>query len=431
VVINSVAQYFPDAAYLVDVLRRALSLVADGGRIFLGDLRSRAHLEAFHTLVELHHAAPEARATELSSRVGKRVAQEAELVLDEAFFHALAREQPRIHKVQVELKRGSALNELTAFRYDVVLHVGTPPRVPTAAPVLHDVRSLDAVRAALTDEPPMVALRGVRNARLTPIAAVTTRLAAADDARADALLASLSEPAADALDPEALYTVDPRYSVSLRFSPDDPARFDAVLRHVDKGRFAASPLPAPAHTDLPDAYANRPASGQRGDALLGELRAHLRSTLPEYMVPATFVVLSAFPITPNGKIDRKALPAPERGARRAAASYSAPEAGIEQTIAGIWQEMLNLERVGRNDNIFELGANSLLTVQANSRLSAALGRKVSLVSMFRFPTVQSLAAHLGDDGKAAVEAEKRGKERDDRKKDAAERRRQARAERGI
>lgn len=87
---------------------------------------------------------------------------------------------------------------------------------------------------------------------------------------------------------------------------------------------------------------------------------------------------------------------------------------------------MNIERVGLRDNIFDLGANSLLTAQANQRLSTLLDRKVSLVSMFRFPTVESLAAHI-DPGRAAPEQDaKRTQERADRKKDAAERRRELR-----
>jgi hypothetical protein len=148
------------------------------------------------------------------------------------------------------------------------------------------------------------------------------------------------------------------------------------------------------------------------------------------MVPAAFVVLDAFPLTPNGKIDRKALPAPKRKDAPASASYAALTNELERQIAELWREMLNVERVGLRDNIFDLGANSLLTVQANNRLSAVLGRKVSLVSMFRFPTVESLAAHLGD-GKQEVVAQKRVQERADRRAEAAERRRQVRAERGT
>ncbi|MDB4987786.1 MAG: dhbF [Myxococcaceae bacterium] len=175
----------------------------------------------------------------------------------------------------------------------------------------------------------------------------------------------------------------------------------------------------------------RPESGNALAADFADgLRAHLRKALPEYMVPALFVQLSALPLTPNGKIDRKALPAPESRAPLALAEFSPPSNDLEQKIAEAWQAVLSLDRVDRSQNIFALGANSLLTVQAANRLSSSLGRKVSLVSMFRFPSIESLAAHLGGDAEVVAEsAVKRREEREDRKKDAAERRRQMRAER--
>ncbi|MBM0108954.1 non-ribosomal peptide synthetase, partial [Steroidobacter sp. S1-65] len=89
-----------------------------------------------------------------------------------------------------------------------------------------------------------------------------------------------------------------------------------------------------------------------------ELRAHLKAVLPEYMVPSAFVVLSSLPLTPNGKLDRRALPAPELDAY-VSREYEAPQGEVEEVLAGIWQELLHVERVGRQDNFFELGGHSL------------------------------------------------------------------------
>ncbi|MEY4515129.1 MAG: hypothetical protein RLZZ450_7251, partial [Pseudomonadota bacterium] len=125
VVINSVVQYFPDADYLVQVLRRASELVADGGRIFVGDVRSLEHLQAFHTWVELKQAPSHVNAVEIAQRVEQRVANERELVLSESFFHALAGSVPRVVAVDVRLKPGAAHNEMNCFRYDVTLHIGS------------------------------------------------------------------------------------------------------------------------------------------------------------------------------------------------------------------------------------------------------------------------------------------------------------------
>ena len=129
------------------------------------------------------------------------------------------------------------------------------------------------------------------------------------------------------------------------------------------------------------------------------------------MVPATIVLLEALPRTPNGKIDRKALPEPGLAAAPTSAAYRAPQTDLEKDIAAVWQELLKLERVGAHDNFFDLGANSLLMVQANSRLRTALRRELALVELFQYPTVSALAAHLsrhGDDTAALDRSAERG-----------------------
>jgi hypothetical protein len=141
------------------------------------------------------------------------------------------------------------------------------------------------------------------------------------------------------------------------------------------------------------------------------LKETAKTRLPDYMVPATVVVLEALPRTPNGKIDRKALPEPGVERAPASAAYCAPQTRLETAIAAVWQELLHLERVGVHDRFFALGANSLLMVQATGRLRVALGRDLSLVDLFRYPTVHALAAHLGenhDDAGALDKSAERG-----------------------
>jgi amino acid adenylation domain-containing protein len=123
------------------------------------------------------------------------------------------------------------------------------------------------------------------------------------------------------------------------------------------------------------------------------LRAHLAERLPSYMVPAAFVRLDAFPLTPTGKVDRNALPVPEAPAAR---TYEAPVGDTEQALAEIWAEVLRAERVGRHDNFFELGGHSLLAVRVISRMRQVLGVEAPLAHLFSHPTVESLAARLSE-----------------------------------
>ena len=126
------------------------------------------------------------------------------------------------------------------------------------------------------------------------------------------------------------------------------------------------------------------------------LRAHLAETLPDYMIPAHVVVMSAFPLTPNAKVDRKALPKPE--AAPAAADYVAPEGEMERQVAEVFRRVLGVERVGLSDNFFALGGHSLLAVQAHRELKAGAAPDMVITDLFRFPTVAALAAHLSRRG---------------------------------
>lgn len=137
----------------------------------------------------------------------------------------------------------------------------------------------------------------------------------------------------------------------------------------------------------------------KDSAPAAELKEHLRTRMPDFMVPAHFVTLDALPQTPNGKIDRKQLPAPEANkAPVATEAFVAPASDLEEQIAAIWKDVLKLPQVGARDNFFDLGGHSLLAVQAHRRLRDALQRDISITDIFRFPTIQSLSAYLGEGG---------------------------------
>ncbi|MBC6477279.1 MAG: SagB family peptide dehydrogenase [Hormoscilla sp. GM7CHS1pb] len=131
------------------------------------------------------------------------------------------------------------------------------------------------------------------------------------------------------------------------------------------------------------------------EAISVTLRKYLMQKLPEYMVPSTFVLLDALPLTPNGKVDRRALPSPVASRRsELAISDVMPQTESEKIIAGVWQDVLKLEKVGIHANFFDLGGNSLVLVQVRNQLQDIMKRELSIVDLFTFPTIQELAQHL-------------------------------------
>lgn len=129
-----------------------------------------------------------------------------------------------------------------------------------------------------------------------------------------------------------------------------------------------------------------------------QLRLFLQQRLPDYMVPPEFVVLKSFPLTPSGKIDRRALPEPAVARPELASTYVEPQTPTEHVIRDIWREVLHVENVGMHDNFFDLGGHSLLLAAVHSKLVKAFNREIPNTDLYQYPTIGSLASHLNDEG---------------------------------
>jgi amino acid adenylation domain-containing protein len=392
VLLNSVAQYFPSADYLSDVLDGAMRRLAPGGAIVIGDVRNLELLEAFHSSVLASSAPADLSLDTLREQVAAAVRAENELALSPAFFTIFAETHGLV--ADVRTKPGTADNELTRYRFDVVLR--SPAGTLDAARV--DWADLDGGAQALTaaiGNRPALTVTGVPSPRL---AADHERLKLLDE-KPDGTVGDLHrEPVSEAAD--ATLALDDLRSAAAadcpvtheRVRPGHPFVLDVVLQRKEEGSPARTTAPTPGpHPDEAGPVANQPARGQQLEQLKSGLLEFLQAQLPVAMVPSALVVMDRLPLTPNGKIDRKQLPQamPGTGPQR---DYVAPRTTTEKACAQIMASLLELPRLGVHDDFFELGGHSLLAARLAAELEAAFDIYLPLQTIFERATVANVAS---------------------------------------
>jgi len=402
VIINSVVQYFPDADYLHRVLSKVSELVTDGGNIFIGDVRNLTLLESFHTSVQMAHAAAgdeELSLEQLGQRVRQRVEQEEELLLNAGFFSNLTGSIPRVSNVSLQIKDGEHYNELTAFRYDVVLQLGGQRQQALPEQIDWQIAnlSLDGLPAALEQAAADgVLITNIPDARLAR-ETLLTGLIAGDPQLPVATACGQLANARDGVVPAVFFDAIKTHGYRLETIATTPGYFNAWIvaedRSEDRGEDLCEGLGEGLTACLNSTEtANDPMAGRLQRSLIPELRDSLKAGLPEYMVPGVYSILEAFPLTPNGKIDRNALPVPQSQITQ---TYVPPESDTEKTLAAIWEDILSTGQVGIDDDFFDLGGHSLLATQLISRIRDGLGVSLPLNALFETPTVRGLAQAVG------------------------------------
>ncbi len=404
IVINSVIQYFPSIDYLVQVVENAVQQLTPGGRIFIGDVRSLQLLTAFHTSVQLYQAADALSVPQLRQRIQERITQDKELVIDPAFFTALQQHLPQISHVEIQLKRGVHHSELVDFRYDVVLHVSAAISTPDA-PIWLDWHrqglSLAKIMQLLSaPEPKFMGITNIPNARLSKELAAIDLLATTDCPSTVAeLKAALLDLPPVGIDPEQLWQIgkDLAYEVDINWSGlGVDGSYDVAFhkRSTTTERQIVDFLTPTAAAQPWSAYANQPFVTSISLDLVPRLRVFLQEKLPEYMVPSAFVLMETLPLTPNGKIDRRALPAPSSERPTLDEVFVAPRNEIEQKLANIWSQRLEIHSIGIHDNFFDLGGHSLFVAQMMTQVADTFQVVLPLSCLFKSPTIAGLAQSI-------------------------------------
>ena len=408
VVLNSVVQYFPSAGYLLDVLAVAMQLLAPGGALFVGDVRNLSLLRAFTTgMLCADTTGGEDPAALVLERVRREILAEQELLLAPEFFAALPQHLADIAAVEVQLKQMPSVNELSGYRYEVVLRkapVAVRSLAQLPAEPWERFGSLTRLGEYLQSQQlPELRVTGVPHGGIWPDVAMVQALAEAGDrVPVSELRARISAP--DAVSPHQcrLLGQELGYATAVTWSPT-AGLMDLIYTHAAESALSDLYLPT-ARVGSLAGYVNDPSAIERA----AELRGFVGGALPEFMVPAAIMVLESLPLTVNGKLDRRALPAPEFVS---GVAYRAPRDQRDRVLAALFGEVLGVARVGIDDGFFDLGGHSLSATRLMARVRAELGVEVPIRVLFDAPTVAGLAdwmrAHAGERAGAALTAQQR------------------------
>ena len=392
IIINSVVQYFPGEDYLTDVIGKSISLLKDKGRIIIGDVRDLRLLNLFKSRILLDKLQDTVNITEFKWAADQEVIKEEELCFSPEYFYNLPLLYPLISHVQIQWKQSSYVNELTLYRYNVILYVGIERPLIEPDWLDYTETNLGAVQQSLHEGSQLIALANVPNPRLVKERILHESLEHNNAVTVGDLASALrnANPETAAVQQLIQLAQDKGYHCNMLVD-QEPLKINLVFETGVQDHFISTRRRYTGKT----VFTNVPLFTNISLLLQKDIRSMMLQRLPEYMVPSDLVMLGHMPLTANGKIDRKFLYEREDKKLGNKLNYEAPHTETQAALAAIWQELLGMDRIGIHDDFFELGGHSLLATRTVSAVRRRLNVEMTIKDLFNHPTISSLSEYLG------------------------------------
>ena len=388
ILLNSMVQYFPGEGYLNIVIDKSLSLLNGKGRVIIGDVRDNRLLEMFKLRVQMEKLPSTANIPELKWAAEQGLLKENELCLSPEYFYRLQTLYPQITHIDIEWKHGDYINELSLYRYNVIIYVGIER--PLLTPQWENWQNIDKqnILDRLNDRSESVALKDVPNPRLWKDKLLYNAL---QQKKANNLadLAEIIEgqDKDTALIHEIISVAEANGYQYRLLLDEDIFKVNILFEKIGKVGFIQDVYKENDNSET-ITYANVPLFADISTVFKKDIRFFIQQRLPDYMIPQDFVAIRQLPLTNNGKVDKRAFPDPRLTV--SVGEYIMPRDEMEEALTGIWQELLGVERVGIYDNFFELGGDSILTIQVVSRMRR-LGHIPRPKDIFNYQEIASLS----------------------------------------
>ena len=400
VLINSVVQYFPNEAYLKTVIARAInSITTETGQVIIGDVRNLALHEEFYHAILKAQLPSDTKLDSFSALIYQQKRLEKELLIDPEYFLRLVEQQAEVVDVNIQLKASTYENEMSLFRYNVVLHIDKNPNqnvIPDYDIFEYQWKEedqLEAIKRVVEQSTAeIVHIQNIPNAYLSQERNLSSLKVQLENSPNKTIGDVIYDVDGIRLDDAWKTVTSLADQVEVTYAKADPRQFDILInKGASKVNFAQI---KDYDTQLSvNDLVNNPMQEDNDAELAKHIKAQLSSGLPQYMIPSVITRLEALPQTPNGKVDKKALLALEV-AHKTTVEYVAAVTPTEVQLVTIWQTLLEVEKIGVHDNFFDLGGHSLKAMYLLNTIQKEFGATIKIKSIFEQPTIQELATYI-------------------------------------
>ena len=395
VILNSIVQYFPGEEYMNNVIDKSIAILKGKGRIIIGDVRDKRLLKLFSSRLQLQTDSKTQSKKEFEWRVDYEVLKENELCFSPEYFFALPSLYPQITHVEIRWKNDPSINEMTLYRYTVILYIGIIKDV--IEPKWQSWEEISAFNEMFEQIQPGkdIAIKDMPNPRLHKESLINQALYENSISTVGDILNSLEKDAQDNI--EAALVIEAAkakgYQCKL-FVNEDPLLVNLLLQQTPSTGFVNQVYNAKPSNTIHSSFVNVPLFTEIVSLLQKDIRSYLQVHLPEYMIPSEYIPLDHLPLTTNGKIDRSFLAELDIDGLTNRSAYVAPANNIERTLVQIWQDLLGIDHIGINDDFFYLGGHSLLAIRLIAAVRSQMTEVISLKDLVIHPTIATLANHI-------------------------------------
>ena len=395
IILNSIIQYFPGEDYMTEVIGKSISLLKGKGRIIIGDVRDNRLLGLFKARLRIEKRPNALAIQEFEWLVEQDILKEEELCFSPEYFYNLKSVYKQITHIEIKWKQGVFINELTLYRYNVIIHVGEEAEmIKPDWQRWSDIADKQTVINQLKQGTGVVALQEVPNPRLWQEQLLSK-------ARKDKLVSTVGD-LVNIMDTEGIESKQIKEILSIAqangyayrlFLDQDALKVNVLIELNPSKSFIQQPDSE--KNNNPDiSLTNIPLFSDINLLLQKDIRSLLQQSLPEYMIPSELIALRKMPLTNNGKVDRKFLSQRQERAVVNKFNYEPPGTKIERSLVKIWQELLGIESIGINENFFELGGHSLLAMRVISAIRKELKVDLRIKDLFQYTTISDLSEYI-------------------------------------